>query len=57
MDGVEGSTMMEKRQLIPILGLIATIVIAMFMVANAAAQSPSMTGDSSNDAATWLWQD
>jgi hypothetical protein len=41
---------MDKRQLIPIVGLIATIAIAMFMVAQAAAQSPMATGDFSNAA-------
>jgi len=40
--------MTDKRQLIPIAGLIATIAIAMYMVAQLDAQAPTLTGNFSN---------
>jgi hypothetical protein len=37
--------MTDKRQLIPIAGLIATIAVAMYMVAKLDAQAPALTGN------------
>lgn len=42
--------MADKRQLIPLLGLLATIAIAMYMVAKLDAQAVTVTGDLSNAA-------
>ena len=37
--------MTDKRQLIPLAGLIATIAVAMYMVAKLDAQAPALTGN------------
>jgi hypothetical protein len=42
--------MTDKRQLIPLAGLIATIAVAMYMVARLDAQAPALTGNFSNAA-------
>jgi hypothetical protein len=42
--------MTDKRQLIPLAGLIATIAVAIYMVAQLDAQAPALTGNFSNAA-------
>jgi hypothetical protein len=42
--------MTDKRQLIPIAGLIATIAMAMYMVARLDGQAPELTANSSTAA-------